>query len=217
MKNRIVPLCGMVFILLLACIRGNAYCEDDGKSATESFLEKYALAETLELGIQPMFKWSGSHNITDIEWFNFTATHMMNRDSGLRLSLGYLAYDVLNSNQNIGRLRGMTFRPTMFQNLATGAEINPYIGFGLNYYRTTDAIAAVYGQKLFVKTDATWGMHLAMGFRYLSERSLTFSFDIYRDWMMDPFRVYQTTNRELGGAVVDMDLWAIGLNVALRF
>jgi outer membrane protein W len=218
MKNRIVIMT-LVLILLFVSVNENAYSESESdKTAVESFMEKYALAETLELGIQPMFKWSGSHNTTDFEWFNLTATHMMNRDSGLRLAFGYLAYDVLESGQNIGRLRSMTFRPTIFQNLATGAEINPYFGFGLNYYRTTDEIAALYGQKILVRTDVTWGAHLAMGFRYLSERSLSFSFDVYRDWMMDPFKVSRFQGRsELPGARIDLDMWALGLNIALRF
>ncbi|MBI4834072.1 MAG: hypothetical protein HY811_04535 [Planctomycetes bacterium] len=208
----------IVFILLFVPVAGKAYCEDEERTGTEAFMEKYALAETLELGIQPIFKWSGSHNTTDLEWFNFTATHMMNRDSGLRLAFGYLAYDVLDSGQNIGRLRSMTFRPTLFQNLASGAEITPYFGFGLNYYRTTDEIAAQYGQKIFVRTDVTWGAHLAAGLRYLSERSLSFSFDIYRDWMMDDFKVWQIQGRsELPGVKIDMDMWALGLNVSLRF
>jgi outer membrane protein W len=203
--------------------------DDEDKPLAESIMGLYTITESLELGIQPLYRLTGSGKIDSIKWYNLSANSIMNPNTGFKINLGYMSYQVIEQGTNltIGEVRNVMFRPTLYQTfLPHYKKINPFVGGGFNFYRAFDEKALLPGQKMWFTRDYVWGLHLATGVRYLPNQNMLLSLDIYRDWMLSKFDVARSVDGrgvDLRGsgrllpASVNLNMWAYGLNFSFRF
>lgn len=201
----------------------------DDRLATESLRDLYIVTESLELGVEPLYRITGSGKVDNMTWYNLTFNHIMNVNTSFKINLGYMSYEVISSNlDTIGEVKNIVFRPTIIQSLRPyNKTFVPFLGGGLNFYRSYDQKSLLPGFKMWLHRDYAWGAHLATGIRYQPKENVTISLDIFRDWQLSNIKVkrgYQGRSpydprggSAYPGASVNLNLWAIGPNFCFRF
>ncbi|MEK7448060.1 MAG: OmpW family outer membrane protein [Planctomycetota bacterium] len=212
--KRIWP--GLGISLLVVCLLAVNQLSG-AEDSTDEFLKKYALAESLELGIEFNSTKPTSDEFSKIQKYFFTLAHTINENSTLKLKIGMLTADYEDTKRNnikAGTLKETPLSLSLIAGLSRHHSFKPYIGAGFSYLRYVnfDADQSIYNQ---FKARNTPGYHLLAGLKYISARNITFSLDVTAEWL-EPFSLKDNL-RVLPQRKVDLSNWSTGVNIALRF
>jgi len=154
-------------IILTGFASINSFAQD--MPATETFLKKYTLTESFELGLEISYIVPHSSKTTNMGNIYMSLTHSSNTNSSFKFKTGVLSGEYLLSNQNIGRLYYVPVLTTFISSLEIFDLNNPkpYYGFGVGYY-FFENFKSSQNQYRTYTSENTYGYHLVVGAKYIS-------------------------------------------------
>jgi hypothetical protein len=164
-------------------------------TSTESFLKKYTLTESFELGMETAYILPNSSRTNNMGNLYLTLTHSTNSYSSFKFKTGILNGEYLLYNQNLGRIYFVPLETTFISSLDILQLENPkpYYGLGIGYY-FFESFKSVQNQYRTYKGENTYGYHFLVGAKYLSEWGLLFRGELGYE-IIKPYRFY---NGEIG-------------------
>ncbi|MFH0888483.1 MAG: hypothetical protein V1871_04675 [Planctomycetota bacterium] len=189
-------------------------------TSTESFLKKYTLTESFELGMETAFMLPHSGRTNNMGNLYLTLTHSVNTYSSFKFKTGILNGEYLLYNQNLGRIYFVPLQTTFISSLdILGLENpKPYYGMGIGYY-FFDNFKSVQTQYRTFEGENTYGYHFLVGAKYLSSWGLLFRSELAYE-SIKPYRFFNSNLGAFGTKNVrriDFSNMNLTLNAAFYF
>ncbi|MEW6027672.1 MAG: hypothetical protein AB1599_10330 [Planctomycetota bacterium] len=188
--------------------------------SSETFLKKYTLTESFEVGMEFSYMIPNSNKTNNMGNVYLTLTHSTNTYSSYKFKTGLLNAEYLLYNQNLGRIYFVPIMTTFISSVEI-LDLNnpkPYYGIGVGYYFFENFKSAQKQYRTY-ETENTYGYHLLVGAKYVSEWGLLVRGEMTYE-TIKPFRFF---NNDLGVFEtqnvrrVDFSNLSFGLNAALYF
>src|SRR3989339_1749214 len=215
-KGSVLAVC-LVTLLYFASPTG--ICAQEIPSS-ESFLKKYTLTESFEVGMEMSYMIPNSNRANNMGNVYLTLTHSTNTYSSYKFRTGLLNGEYLLYNQNLGRIYFVPILTTFISSIEI-LDLNnpkPYYGIGVGYYFFENFKSAQKQYRTY-ETENTYGYHILVGAKYISPWGLLMRGEMSYE-TIKPFRFY---NNELGVARtrnvrrIDFSNLGFALNMALYF
>lgn len=211
----IIALLGAFFI---STVGPQLFAQDIPSS--ESFLKKYTLTESFEVGLETAYMLPHSNKTTNMGNVYLSLTHSTNSNSAFKFKTGILSGEYLLSNQNIGRLYFVPVLTTFISSIEILDLDNPkpYYGFGVGYY-FFENFKSSQNQYRTYEAENSYGYHLMVGAKYISPWGLLIRGDIGYEVIKPPrfynnaIGIFSTQNVRR----IDFSNLGFTLNIALYF
>jgi len=204
-------------LLYFACPAG-VFAQDIPSS--ETFLKKYTLTESFEVGMEFSYMIPNSNRTNNMGNMYLTLTHSTNTYSSYKFRTGLLNGEYLLYNQNLGRIYFVPVLTTFISSIEL-LDLNnpkPYYGIGIGYYFFENFKSAQKQYRTY-EAENSYGYHILVGAKYISPWGLLVRGEMSYE-TIKPFRFY---NNELGVDLtrnvrrVDFSNLGFILNMALYF
>jgi hypothetical protein len=188
--------------------------------SSETFLKKYTLTESFEVGMEFSYMIPNSNKTNNMGNVYLTLTHSTNTYSSFKFKTGLLNGEYLLYNQNLGRIYFVPIVTTFISSIEI-LDLNnpkPYYGVGVGYYFFENFKSAQKQYRTY-EAENSYGYHILVGAKYISPWGLLVRGEMSYE-TIKPFRFY---NNALGVArtrnVRRVDFSNIGfiLNTAIYF
>lgn len=215
-KGSVLAVC-LVTLLYFASPTG-VFAQDIPSS--ESFLKKYTLTESFEVGMEMSYMIPNSNRANNMGNVYLTLTHSTNTYSSYKFKTGLLNGEYLLYNQNLGRIYFVPLLTTFISSIEL-LDLNnpkPYYGVGLGYYFFENFKSAQTQYRKY-EAENTYGYHILVGAKYISPWGLLVRGEMSYE-VIKPFRFFSSTYGVYGTRNVRrVDFSNLGfiLNTALYF
>lgn len=217
-KSRGLVLAGCLMTLLYFACPAGVFAQDIPSS--ETFLKKYTLTESFEVGMEFSYMIPNSNRTNNMGNMYLTLTHSTNTYSSYKFRTGLLNGEYLLYNQNLGRIYFVPVLTTFISSIEL-LDLNnpkPYYGIGIGYYFFENFKSAQKQYRTY-EAENSYGYHILVGAKYISPWGLLVRGEMSYE-TIKPFRFY---NNELGVDLtrnvrrVDFSNLGFILNMALYF
>jgi len=209
----------LFYVIILLVIPSSKLLAQD-ISSTKSFLKKYTLTETFELGMETAYILPHSTKTNNMGDLYVTLTHSTNSYSSFKFKTGILNGEYLLYDQNLGRIYFVPLETTFISSLdIIGLENpRPYYGLGVGYY-FFESFKSAQNQYRTYEAENTYGYHFVVGAKYISPWGLLFRGEMGYE-IIKSFRFYNNDIGALGTKNVrriDFSNMNLTLNAAFYF
>ncbi|MBI5777964.1 MAG: hypothetical protein HZA49_00720 [Planctomycetes bacterium] len=188
--------------------------------SSESFLKKYTLTESFEVGMEFAYMIPNSGRTNNMGNAYLTLTHSTNTNSSYKFKTGLLNGEYLLYNQNLGRVYFVPLLTSFISSVDIEWLENPkpYYGFGVGYYFFENFKSA---QRQYRKYEAenTYGYHFLLGGKWISESGILIRGEMIYE-TIKPFRFFNSdygVNGTRNVRRVDFSNIGLTVNAALYF
>ncbi len=188
--------------------------------SSESFLKKYTLTETFEVGLESSYIFPHSNKTTNMGNLYLSLTHSPSRYSSYKFRTGILNGEYLLYDQNIGRIYFVPVLTTFISSVEILGLTNPqpYYGVGLGYYFFENFKSAQRQYRVY-EAENSYGYHLLVGAKYIYPGGVLIRGDMGYE-IVKPFRFYNAQRgifRTRNVRRIDFSNLGFTMNVAFYF